>query len=230
MGSTDLHTDLSTRGRTGLNIFSILPIFLCRMSGYEDAFFQTGRNSAEARFWRLKIHEEVDRRQTKSSIAFDESASSVGGEEDREISPSPDYGGYAGNKAHADSSSDYRYSYATPMTDYSKDYRYTYPNPRDRSMSIVSTMSTRMTQFSASKDYQYSYPGEHEEEEDEQEEKGGTDSNKNKEAEEEEDREKEECETRDEGEKYFLKEKASLVTLCEKHEEQSAGHISSRFY
>merc|ERR1712106_851891 len=196
MGSTDLHPDLSTRKRTGLHIF------LCRMSGYEDAFFQTGRNSAEARFWRLKIHEEVDRRQTKSSIAFDEAASSAGGEEDREISPSSDYGGYAGSKpeghGEADSSSDYRYSYAPPMTDYSKDYRYTYPNPRDRSMSIVSTMSTGMNQFTASKDYQYSYPGEHEEEEDEQEEKGGTDSNKNKEAEEEEDREKEECETRDE--------------------------------
>merc|ERR1711892_893507 len=172
-------------------------ILLCRMSRYEDAFFQTGRNSAEARFWRLKIHEEGDRRQTKSSIAFDEAASSAGGEEDREISPSSDYGGYAGSKTHADSSSDYRYSYAPPMTDYSKDYRYTYPNPRDRSMSIVSTMSTRMNQFSASKDYQYSYPGEEEEKD-------------------EEDRQQEECETRDEGEKYFPKEKASLVTLYEK--------------
>merc|ERR1712106_1131031 len=216
MGSIDLHPDLSTRGRTGLNIFSFLPIFLCRMSGYEDAFFLTGRNSAEARFWRLKIHEEVDRRQTKSSIAFDEAASSAGGEEDREISPSPGYGdygaGYAGNKTEghgeADSSSDYRYSYAPPQTDYSKDYRYTYPNPSDRSMSIVSTMSTRMNQFSASKDYQYSYPGEHEEEKDEQEEKGDADSNENNGADEEE---KEECETRDEGEKYFPKEKASLV-------------------
>merc|ERR1712106_879523 len=227
MGSIDLHPDLSTRGRTGLNIFSFLPIFLCRMSGYEDAFFQTGRNSAEARFWRLKIHEEVDRRQTQSSIAFDEAASSAGGAEDREISPSSDYGGYAGSKTQADSSSDYRYSYAQPQTDYSKDYRYTYPNPRDRSMSIVSTMSTRMNQFSASKDYQYSYPGE---EKDEQEERGEMDSNGNKEADEEEDRQKEECETRDEGEKYFPKEKASLVTLYEKHEMQAAGHISSRFY
>merc|ERR1711892_975476 len=199
------------------------PHILRRMPGYADGFFQTGRNSAEARFWRLKIHEEVDRRQTKSSIAFDEAASSAGGEEDMEISPSSDYGGYAGSKTQADSSSDYRYSYAQPQTDYSKDYRYTYPNPRDRSMSIVSTMSTGMNQFSASKDYQYSYPGE-------EEEKGDTDSNGNEEADEEEDRQKEECETRDEGEKYFPKEKASLVTLYEKHEEQSAGHISSRFY
>ena len=146
---------------------------------------------------------------------------------------SPGYGDNIWNNTQenpeADSSSDYRYSYAPPQTDYSKDYRYTYPNPRDRSMSIVSTMSTRMNQFSASKDYQYSYPGE-EEEKDEQEEKGDTDSNENKEADEEEDRQQEECETRDEGEKYFPKEKASLVTLYEKHEEQSAGHISSRFY
>merc|ERR1711892_1567380 len=100
-------------------------ILLCRMSGYEDAFFQTGRNSAEARFWRLKIHEEVDRRQTKSSIAFDEAASSAGGEEDKDISPSSDYGGYAGSKTQrhgeADISSDYRYSYAPTMIDYSKD-------------------------------------------------------------------------------------------------------------
>merc|ERR1711892_1195533 len=106
MGSTDLHTDLSTRGRTSLNNFR----FLSRMSGYEDAFFQTGRNSAEARFWRLKIHEEVDRRQTKSSIAFDEAASSAGGEEDREISPSPGYGdygaGYAGNKTEGHGEAD----------------------------------------------------------------------------------------------------------------------------
>merc|ERR1711892_388891 len=119
------------------------PHILRRMPGYADGFFQTGRNSAEARFWRLKIHEEEDRRQTKSSVAFDEAA--------REISPSPGYGGYgpghAGNKpeghGEADSSSDYRYSYAPTQTDYSEDYRYTYPNPRDRSMSIVSTMSTR---------------------------------------------------------------------------------------
>merc|ERR1711892_685778 len=88
------------------------PHILRRMPGYADGFFQTGRNSAEARFWRLKIHEEVDRRQTMSSIAFDETASNAGGEEDREISPSPGYGGYAGNKpeehGEADSSIDYR--------------------------------------------------------------------------------------------------------------------------
>ena len=31
-------------------------------------FFQTGQSQAEARFWKMKIHEEGDRRGTKSSI------------------------------------------------------------------------------------------------------------------------------------------------------------------
>ena len=199
------------------------------MSGYEDAFFQTGRNSAEARFWRLKIHEEVDRRQTKSSIAFDEAASSAGGEEDREISPSSDYGGYAGSKTQADSFSDYRYSYAQPQTDYSKDYRYTYPNPRDRSISIVSTMSTRRNQFLASKDYQYSYPRELEEE-DELEQKGERVDSENRKANEEGDKLREDFETRDESGKYFVKAKPSLKSLYEENEGQSPDHISSRFY
>jgi len=33
-------------------------------------FFQPGLNQAEARFWRLKIHKEIDRRGTRSSIKF----------------------------------------------------------------------------------------------------------------------------------------------------------------
>eukprot|EP00092_Neocalanus_flemingeri_P019445 GFUD01021063.1.p1 GENE.GFUD01021063.1~~GFUD01021063.1.p1 ORF type:complete len:229 (+),score=73.58 GFUD01021063.1:113-799(+) len=33
-------------------------------------FFQPGLNQAEARFWKLKIHKEVDRRGTQSSIKF----------------------------------------------------------------------------------------------------------------------------------------------------------------
>merc|ERR1711892_764934 len=35
-------------------------------------FFQPGLNQAEARFWKLKIHKEIDRRGTKSSIRFTE--------------------------------------------------------------------------------------------------------------------------------------------------------------
>merc|ERR1711892_1020281 len=149
----------------------------------------------------------------------------MGKEREKSLSPNLEDYQYSHNYAPParDNSKDYQYSYAPSQMDYSTDYHYSYPNPRDRSMSIVSTMSTRMKQFSASKDYQYSYPGE-------EEEKGDTDSNENKEADEKEDKQKEESETRDEVEKYFPKEKASLVTLYEKHEEQSAGHISSRFY
>ena len=33
-------------------------------------FFQPGLNQAEARFWKLKIHKEIDRRGTRSSIKF----------------------------------------------------------------------------------------------------------------------------------------------------------------
>ena len=125
------------------------------MSGYEDGFFQTGRNSAEARFWKLKIHEEVNRRQTKSSIAFDGNAGNID-EKDGEMSPSRSL---SQEPVTSDNTKDYQYSYAPSEAEYSKDYHYTYPNPRDRSLSIVSTVSSRMKQFRASKDYQYSYPG-----------------------------------------------------------------------
>ena len=203
------------------------------MSGYENDFFQTGRNSAEARFWKLKIHEEVDRRQAKSSIVFDgndgnadEAVSNTGSEENRKESPSPGHGGYKWNKARAnleaDSSSDYKYSYALSQTDFSKDYRYT-------SISIVSTMRTRMNQFLASKDYQYSYPRELEEE-DELEQKGERVDSENRKANEEGDKLREDFETRDESGKYFVKAKPSLKSLYEENEGQSPDHISSRFY
>jgi hypothetical protein len=118
------------------------------MSGYEDGFFQTGRNSAEARFWKLKIHQEVDRRQTKSSIAFDgndvnidETASNTIIEKDREKSQSRSRS-QSEEPVTSDYTKDYQYSYTPTQADYSKDYHHTYPNPRDRSMSIVSTPAT----------------------------------------------------------------------------------------
>merc|ERR1712179_563881 len=158
MGSTDLLVDL---GRA-----------LSRMSGYEDGFFQTGRNNAEARFWKLKIHEEVDRRQTKSSISLGGHSSGAssreGSEQPREKSPSP-YSKY--NQMPAEPC-DYKYSYAQPETEYSQDYHTYYPDPRDRSFSIVSTISNRARPFT---DYKYSYPQEIEEEnEDECEDKRRT--------------------------------------------------------
>jgi len=149
----------------------------------DESFFQTGRNSAEARFWKLKIHE-TDRRGTKSSIEFDKN--------DEVTKESSDTKDNAANEdeevdKHNDdisSSKDYQYSY-TPLLpndtsknnpntnsptakDTSKDYQYTYPNPRDRSMSIVSTIS-RVGYFPPSKDYQYSYPEQEEEEKEEEE-------------------------------------------------------------
>jgi len=291
------------------------------MSGYEDSFFQTGRNSAEARFWKLKIHEE-DRRGTKSSIAFNRDAEDVektqtyeeesnkaegteANEKDREKSSSPglqdykhnvqdtkptsqntkdyqyapsqtgyskDYqysyapsqtdnlqekpNGYSHSKkenskdfqytvgpsnrknssddqhsyapSQIDDSKDYHYSYAPSETADSKDYQYHYSYPnRDRSMSIVSTVSTRMNQFTANKDYQYSYPGELEEEEESDE--ATTERNyeiKNIKQIEEQKKKKIFAE-----ERYFVKEGVNnMTTIKENQLQQFTDHISSRFY
>merc|ERR1712117_62687 len=152
MGSTDSLVDLVRA--------------LSRMSGDEDGFFQTGRNNAEARFWKLKIHEEVDRRQTKSSISLGGQSSGAssreGSEQPREKSPSP----YSKLNQMPAEPNDYKYSYAQPTTDYSQDYHTYYSDPRDRSFSIVSTISNRTRPYTATSatDYKYSYPGEIEEE------------------------------------------------------------------
>eukprot|EP00090_Calanus_glacialis_P008791 TRINITY_DN17130_c0_g1_i4.p1 TRINITY_DN17130_c0_g1~~TRINITY_DN17130_c0_g1_i4.p1 ORF type:complete len:209 (+),score=76.22 TRINITY_DN17130_c0_g1_i4:45-671(+) len=208
------------------------------MSGYEDGFFQTGRNSAEARFWKLKIHEEVNRRQTKSSIAFDgngvnidETASNTVNERDGDKSPSRSRS-QSQEPVASNYTKDYQYSYAPSEADYSKDYHYTYPNPRDRSMSIVSTISSRSKQFTASKDYQYSYPGELDEEDElEQKEEEILEEFVNNSKEEKgEEKQKEDDETKNESENYYMKENHNIKTICEKHEQESNGHISSRFY
>ena len=128
------------------------------MFDYEDGFFKTRCNSAEARFWKLKIHEEVDRRQTKSSIGFDGNDGYVD-EKDGDKSPSCSQS-KSQEPVTSNNAKDYQYSYTPAQADYSVDYQYTNPNPRDRSMSIVSTISSMMKQFMASKGYQYSYPGE----------------------------------------------------------------------
>eukprot|EP00092_Neocalanus_flemingeri_P022339 GFUD01024227.1.p1 GENE.GFUD01024227.1~~GFUD01024227.1.p1 ORF type:complete len:212 (+),score=79.63 GFUD01024227.1:80-715(+) len=194
----------------------------------DEAFFQTGRNSAEARFWKLKIHEE-DRRGTKSSIAFDKDA-----EKDEESTAKPEDAENqeaAVKKDEKEATShynptDYKYSYAQPPNDNSKDYQntnsqapqdfspeyhYTYPNPRDRSMSIVSTISRRGTPFTASKDYQYSYPEEEEMVEDKDEQK--------------EDDEKESKST-----KKAINNVANFKSFQEDKIPQSVDHVSSRFY
>merc|ERR1712066_419183 len=227
MGSTDSLVDLVRA--------------LSRMSGYEDGFFQTGRNNAEARFWKLKIHEEVDRRQTKSSISLGgngvEASNDDENVQDREKSPSP-YSKY--DKSPADSG-DYKYSYAPSQPDYSNDYHTYYPDPRDRSLSIVSTMSSRARPFTGRTDFKYSYPGEIDEEEKEQieekhekedliEKKPENNEKPTKKFNSDEENETKEDETQKKSEKYFLKDAPAMQSIRENQEQQSAGHISSRFY
>ena len=194
----------------------------------DESFFQTGRNSAEARFWKLKIHEEADRRGTKSSIVFDrdesnDQESSVTKEttENQEKSEEDE------NEKKVDDSGynclDYKYSYAQPSnetpTDYSTEYLYTYPDPRDRSMSIVSTMGSRGKQFRARNDYQYSYA---EEEENEESEENEEKKNKQKEDEANKNLVKESAPT-----KKDIKSLKSSQAVLMPH---SNDFFSSRFY
>merc|ERR1712106_479924 len=117
----------------------------------DEAFFQTGRNIAEARFWKLKIHE-MDRRGTSSSITFDKEA-----ENDRGSSEDKELGGENEETAigDKDTKDDSKYTY-TVDDDPPQDCHYTYPDPRDRSLSIVSVMS-KGYRYGPSKDYQYGY-------------------------------------------------------------------------
>ena len=48
-------------------------------------FFQTGQSQAEARFWKMKIHEEKDRRGTKSSFHLQREDEVVTKEEDGDV-------------------------------------------------------------------------------------------------------------------------------------------------
>jgi len=218
----------------------------------DEAFFQTGRNSAEARFWKLKIHEE-DRRGTKSSIAFDKDAGKYDlsdheegtrcdlKEREKSLSPNLEDYQYSHNYAPParDNSKDYQYSYAPSQMDYSTDYHYSYPNPRDRSMSIVSTTSSRMKQFTASKDYQYSYPEELEEE-DEQEQKNEDLQEKIKEDSIYKTTENAEAKNEEQKEDVLMKKKEAkdsvkkgvnnMKTIRENRLQLSEDHISSRFY
>merc|ERR1711892_206675 len=128
----------------------------------DEAFFQTGRNIAEARFWKLKIHE-MDRRGTSSSINFDKDAENDrGSSEDKELAVKNEET-VIGDK---DTKDDSKYSY-TDDDDTPQDYHYTYPDPRDRSLSIVSVMS-KGYRYGPSKDYQYGYNKETVIEEDEE--------------------------------------------------------------
>ena len=197
-----------------------------------DGFFQTGRNSAQARFWELKIHEEVDKRQTQSSFAFDGNAGIID-ERDRDKSPSR-CPSQSQEPVTSDYTKDNQYSYAPSEGDYSKEYHYTYPNPRDRSLSIVSAVSSRMKQFTASKDYQYSYPGELDEiEENEQNEEENVYelvNNAKEENDEENEQKKEDDEIKLVSENVYINKNHNMKTNCENQKKESNGHISSRFF
>jgi len=128
----------------------------------DNNFFQTGRNKAEDRFWKMQIHGEQDRRGTRSSISVGGYAESV----------------TSGGHTNADG----KHSHTK--------YSYSHDCPRERSNSVISTLSSRMRQFGPSRDYPYSYPGDLSEEEQEI---------IDKEKEDEEDKEKED-EVKEEGE------------------------------
>ena len=122
----------------------------------DEAFFQTGRNIAEARFWKLKIHE-MDRRGTKSSIALGD----IGGRNTDKIEDDADNG----KNLKTD---EYKYSY-TAEDDAPLEYHTSYPDPRDRSLSVVSVRG-RGAKYMPSRDYHYNYGKEDIMEEDENDE------------------------------------------------------------
>merc|ERR1712051_471491 len=111
------------------------PVF--RYKDAEPTFFQTGRNNAEARFWQTKIHE-GDRRGTKSQIEIGSDGDSVKDHADVTKESSED-------SASKDGEAEY------------EEARHDGHKGRDRTMSIVSTISRKDDWRSPSKDYQYSY-------------------------------------------------------------------------
>jgi phage tail tube protein FII len=101
-------------------------------------------------------------------------------------------------------------------------------------MSIVSTISSRSNQFTASKDYQYSYPGEVDEiEENEQKDQEVLEesvNNAKEEKEEENEKQKEDDKTKRVSENFYIKENHNMKTIWENQKKESNGPISSRFY
>merc|ERR1712212_586520 len=183
----------------------------------DEAFFQTGRNIAEARFWKLKIHE-MDRRGTNSSIAFDNVD-----ENDKENTKDNEENDDGEWKAKTSSPDENKYSYQDER-EAPLEYHYSYPDPRDRSLSIVSVRG-RGTKYTPSTDYQYGYGNimevkEEGEKEDFKETKKAEGQNK-------------------EEEKRAMKQKTDMkkgpkkkepVLVVQKPEEEQEYYRSSRFY
>merc|ERR1711997_730513 len=137
---------------------------------YEATFFQTGRNNAEARFWQTKIHE-GDRRGTKSQIEIGSDGDSVKDHADVTKESSEDSASKDGEAEYEEEDDvrslgdrDYQYGYGGSQNrDPGQRYfvyeetRHDGHKGRDRTMSIVSTISRKDDWRSPSKDYQYSY-------------------------------------------------------------------------
>merc|ERR1712088_487918 len=144
------------------------PVF--RYKDAEPTFFQTGRNNAEARFWQTKIHE-GDRRGTKSQIEIGSDGDSVKDHADVTKESSEDSASKDGEVEYEEEDDvrslgdrDYQYGYGGSQNrDPGQRYfvyeetRHDGHKGRDRTMSIVSTISRRDDWRSPSKDYQYSY-------------------------------------------------------------------------
>merc|ERR1712156_256665 len=137
----------------------------------EANFFQTGRNNAEARFWQTKVHE-GDRRGTKSQIEIGSDGDSVKDHADVAKASSEDSASKDGDREYEEEEDDvpslgdrdYQYGYGGSQNrDPGQRYfvyeetRHDGHKGRDRTMSIVSTISRRDDWRSPSKDYQYSY-------------------------------------------------------------------------
>merc|ERR1712203_1141672 len=136
----------------------------------EATFFQTGRNNAEARFWQTKIHE-GDRRGTKSQIEIGSDGDSVKDHADVTKESSEDSASKDGEVEYEEEDDvrslgdrDYQYGYGggqyrDPGQRYFvyEETRHDGHKGRDRTMSIVSTISRKDDWRSPSKDYQYSY-------------------------------------------------------------------------
>jgi len=106
----------------------------------DEKFWQTGRNKAEDRFWQTQIHGDGDYADRRGTM----SSISIGSR------ASPFRSG------HTDSQG--RHVHGIKH------------EPRERSNSVMSTLSSRMRQFGPSRDYPYALPGEFSEEEEEEEE------------------------------------------------------------
>merc|ERR1711990_533606 len=134
----------------------------------EATFFQTGRNNAEARFGQTKIHE-GDRRGTKSQIEIGSDGDSVKDHADVTKESSEDSASKDGEAEYEEDDDvrslgdrDYQYGYGggrDPGQRYFvyEETRHDGHKGRDRTMSIVSTISRKDDWRSPSKDYQYSY-------------------------------------------------------------------------